>query len=77
MERLFRPFDGLLRGEPWYNGDHMIFVQKGIPALAFTAENIAELMRTVTHTGSDTPDIVDCHKLVQVAASLDSLARAL
>jgi hypothetical protein len=35
-----------------------------------------ELMRTVTHTASDTPDIIDYHKLVEVAESLDALVRS-
>lgn len=76
-EEVFRRFDGLARGEPWFNGDHMIFVQNRVPALAFTSEYVAELMRTVTHTSSDTPDIVDCRKLVEVAQSLDALVRSL
>ena len=76
-EEVFRPFDGLARGEPWFNGDHMIFVQNRVPALALTSEYVAELMRTVTHTSSDTPDIVDCRKLVEVAQSLDALVRSL
>ncbi|MDJ0754352.1 MAG: M28 family peptidase [Ardenticatenaceae bacterium] len=70
VEAVFQRFDGLVRGEPWYNGDHMIFVQNGVPCLAFTTDCIAELMRQVTHTALDTPDIVDCGKLVEVAEAL-------
>jgi aminopeptidase YwaD len=69
--------DGLAQGAPWYNGDHMIFVQGGVPAIAMTAEYMSELMRTVTHTPADTPEIVDCTKLVQVAEALETLVRAL
>jgi hypothetical protein len=36
-----------------------------------------ELMRTVTHTSSDIPEIIDCGKLVEVAESLNALARSL
>lgn len=73
---VFQRFDGLVQGEPWFSGDHMIFVQNGIPAVAFTSEAMPELMRTVTHTAADTPDLVDCPKLVEVAASLDRLVRS-
>jgi len=73
---VFRRFDGLVRGEPWFNGDHMIFVQNQVPSAAFTSECMPELMRTVTHTSLDTPDIVDCRKLIEVAESLNALARA-
>lgn len=75
-EHVFRRFEGLVRGVPWFNGDHMIFVQNSVPALAFTSECMAELMRTVTHTISDTPDIIDCHKLVELAESLNALIRS-
>lgn len=73
---IFGGYDGLVRGEPWYNGDHMIFVQQGVPAAAFTSESMPELMRTVTHTAKDTPDIIDTLKLVELAEALNQLARA-
>ena len=76
-EAVFQRFDGLTRGDQWFNGDHMIFVQSQIPSMAFTSEFMLELMRTVTHTASDTPDIIDCHKLVEIAESLDALVRSL
>jgi aminopeptidase YwaD len=77
VEAVFSEYDGLMRGEPWYNGDHMIFVQNGVPSAAFTSECMPELMRTVTHTVKDTPDIIDTHKLIEVAEALNELARAL
>ncbi len=74
---ILQGFQGFAAGDPWYNGDHMLFVQRGIPCMAFTAERGAELMRTVTHTERDTPDLVDCRKLVDVAGALNRLIRAL
>lgn len=76
-EDVLRRFDGLARGGQWFNGDHMIFVQSRVPSVAFTSECMPELMRTVTHTSSDTPDILDCHKLVEIAESLNALMRSL
>ena len=76
-QTVFSAFDGLMKGELWYSGDHMIFVQRQAPAMAFTSERIFELVQTVTHTHADTPDIIDCRKLVEVAASLNALVRAL
>ena len=75
-DTVLRNFEGLVRGEPWFNGDHMIFVQSGVSCMAITAELMPELMRTVTHTGSDTPDIIDCSKLVEVAQALNALVRS-
>jgi aminopeptidase YwaD len=49
----------------------MIFVQKDIPAIAFTAEHMPELMKTVTHTQLDTPDLIDCARLVELAQALE------
>jgi aminopeptidase YwaD len=74
---VFGRFPGLAGGEAWYSGDHMIFVQGGVPALAVTAECMPELMRTVTHTSADTPDIIDARKLIDVAEALNALVRAL
>jgi len=64
---------GIIEGPPWYQGDHMIFVQKGMPAAAITAERAAELMKTVTHTAKDTPHLIDCRKLVELAQALSDL----
>jgi len=70
-------FDGMIEGEPWHQGDHMIFVQHGIPAIAFTSECMPELMATITHSDRDTPDIVDCSKLVELANALETFIRRL
>lgn len=63
----------LIEGQAWYQGDHMLFVLNRVPALAFTSEMITELMSTITHTPNDTPQMVDCRKLVAVAYALRDL----
>ena len=73
-DAVFGEAGGIIRGELWYSGDHMIFVQSGVPAVAFTAELIAELMATVTHTELDTPDLIDPNMLVNVAQALNNFA---
>ena len=70
---IFGKYGGVMAGEPWYQGDHMIFAQNKKPAIAFTSEKVVELMATVTHSRKDTPDIIDCGKLVELAHSLYSL----
>lgn len=72
-KNVFGRFNGMVEGEPWFNGDHMIFVQKGIPSIALTSENLGALMANITHTSRDTPDIVDERKLVEVAGALKQL----
>lgn len=69
-DRAFGPYSGIVRGEEWHQGDHMVFVQNGRPAIAFASENMRELMATIAHTAADTPDVVDCGKLVELAEAL-------
>ncbi len=74
---VFAAHPGLCPGQPWYSGDHMIFVMNQVPAVAFTAELMPDLMKSVTHTAADTPDLIDARKLVEVAAALNALVRSL
>lgn len=79
-QRVRQTFDahaGLLEGPAWYQGDHAIFVQQGIPALALTSEAVWELTTSITHTAKDTVEIVDASKLVETAGALRLLLRAL
>ena len=69
----FDGLEGMTEGEPWFQGDHMVFVQKGVPSIAVTSERMPELMATVTHTKNDTPDVIDCAKLVEVATAIRRL----
>ena len=60
-------------GEPWFQSDHSIFVQRGVPAVAVTSERFRELSRTVTHTTHDVPEIVDPARLTGIALALKDL----
>jgi len=60
----------LVPGDPWFQGDHAIFVMNGVPALAVTSEHVEELVATVVHTSDDTPELVDVAKLVRLAGAL-------
>jgi aminopeptidase YwaD len=70
IRKLFSRYNTLTAGEQWYQGDHMIFAQQGIPAVALTSDHTMELMTTYTHSPRDTIDIVNCQKLVDVAVAL-------
>lgn len=74
-ETVLADFKGIIQGEQWFSGDHMIFVQKGVACMAFTAEEISELMARVTHTTLDTPDIIDSTKLLECALALKSFVQ--
>lgn len=73
IRETFAAHPGLMEGEPWYQGDHGLFLVNGVPALALTSELVAELMAQITHTPKDTPDTVDPAKLVEVAVALRDL----
>lgn len=73
VERLFANFPDLQAGEPWYQGDHSIFIQKGRPAIALTSANLWELSTYITHTPQDHPELVDPARLVQIAHALREL----
>lgn len=64
-------------GDQWYQGDHMVFVQKKVPAIAITSENVTELMADVTHSEKDTVELVDLEMLVSLASVLKQLIETL
>lgn len=67
---VFGRYKGIMEGDPFYQGDHMVFIQKGVPAVTFTSENMREMLSAITHTPNDIPGIVDCGKLVETAYAL-------
>ena len=77
VRRCFARHPGLLEGEQWYSGDHMIFVQNGVPALALTSEQGMTGLAEVSHTPRDRPELVDPAKLVAVALALQELVQEL
>lgn len=72
-------FKGIEEGTPWPQGDHSIFLQYGVPAIAVSSkwfiDNIAE--QDITHTPKDNPAIVDCSRLVEIAEALEWMIRKL
>jgi len=64
-------------GEPWYQSDHSIFIAQQRPAVAITSTNLMELSTHITHTEKDTPDIIDCHKLADIAYGLRDVVLSL
>jgi aminopeptidase YwaD len=59
---------------PWYQSDHMIFVSQQRPAIAITSDNYLELSTHITHTEKDTPELVECQKLAEIAYGLRDIA---
>ena len=70
-------FDGIVEGSPWAQGDHSIFIQNGCPAMAVSSQWFTDHIdsQEITHTSKDNVDIVDPHKLVEIAQALDNFIR--
>ena len=66
-------YPGLLEGEPWYQGDHGLFLYNQRPALALTSERVLELEQNYVHSMNDTTEIVDPAKLAELALALHNL----
>jgi aminopeptidase YwaD len=69
----FSALEDCVEGEQWYQSDHSIFIQQQVPALALTSDRFMELSTYVTHTPQDSPEIVDCAKLANVALALQDV----
>lgn len=55
-------------GGSWYQGDHSIFIQQGVPAIAVTSQWFLENIdsQEITHTPKDQAGIVNCDKLLVI-----------
>lgn len=63
----------LVDGTPWPQGDHMIFVKNGVPALAITCEAFEHICTEITHTTRDAPNQVEPARLLETALALQDL----
>lgn len=73
IEQVLGGYPELTPGEAWYQGDHSLLVMSGVPALAFTSDQLAELMAEITHTAKDTPEVIDTRRIVALAQALHAL----
>ena len=71
------PYGGIVEGEQWYQGDHSIFMQNGVPAVAVTTMDFKRLSSEIAHTTRDVPEIIDPDKLVEVALAIRDLLGSL
>ena len=70
-------FEGITEGAQWVQGDHSIFIQQNVPAIAVSSswfiDHIDE--QDITHTPKDHPDIVNCHKVVEIAEAISMIIK--
>lgn len=72
-------FEGMTEGLQWVQGDHSIFIQYGVPAIAVSSQWFIDNMadQDITHTPKDNIGIVDCTKIVEIARALNNLIRSI
>jgi len=73
VHKAFSLYACVIEGELWYQSDHMIFVQNRVPALAITSDQFVELSTYITHTPKDSPELVDCEMIINLALALRDL----
>jgi aminopeptidase YwaD len=68
---------GITEGSKWPQGDHSIFLQYGIPAIAVSSKWFIDNIngQDITHTPKDNIEIIDCKKLVEISLTLESFIR--
>ncbi len=66
-------FGSVAEGAQWPASDHMVFVMRGVPALALTSTDFATASGVVSHTPADTPDVVDPELLAEAARFIVAL----
>ena len=60
-------YPGLQEMQPWFQGDHMIFVMNGVPAMALTTTGFMQMETEIAHTSKDSLDKIDVSLLVEAA----------
>ncbi len=68
---------GIVEGSQWLQGDHSLFIQNGVPAIAITSKWLLDNMfsQRITHTVKDNRAIIDCNKIVDITRVLEWLLR--
>lgn len=71
------PADRIAEGPPWMQSDHMVFAQRGVPAVAFTTDQLTTVLAEVAHSPHDVPAQVDVTLLTELSEALAELVRSL
>jgi aminopeptidase YwaD len=64
-------------GDPWPQSDHMMFVMRGIPAIAVTTADARLLRMEIAHTEADVPEVADPDTVVAVANYIERVVHDL
>ncbi|MDG5816183.1 M28 family peptidase [Chitinispirillales bacterium ANBcel5] len=75
---LIKKHPDIVEGSPWPQGDHSIFVQYGVPAVAISSQWFIDNMdnQSITHTPKDNLSIIDYGKIVTIAKAVEAFIRS-
>jgi aminopeptidase YwaD len=75
MKEVIEGSQNIVEGAPWYQGDHSIFLQQGVPAIAVTSKWFIDHVneQEITHTPQDHPDIVDCQRVGEISHAIQQI----
>ncbi len=73
----FKNSSNIKEGIQWPQGDHSIFLQNGVPAIAVSSEWFTEKNESqdITHTEKDNIEIVDFKKVVEIAEVITKMIK--
>ena len=77
LKEILGSTEDLIEGAPWYQGDHSIFLQGGVPAIAVSSAWFVDHVdsQQITHTPADHPDIVNHDRVVEIAGAIQQFIR--
>ncbi len=70
---VMRKYPGIQEMQPWFQGDHMVFVTNEVPAAALTTTGFMQLETEIAHTPKDDLDQINVELLVEAAHFLFDL----
>ncbi len=78
LDEVLGSSEDLIEGVPWYQGDHSIFLQRGVPAIAVSSAWFVDHVdsQQITHTPADHPDIVNHDRVVEIARAIQQFILA-
>jgi aminopeptidase YwaD len=78
LDKVISSSETLVEGDPWVQGDHSIFIQQGIPAIAVSSDWFIKNIdrQRITHTPADHPDIVNHQRVVEIARAIRDFIQA-
>lgn len=77
LHEVFWDASDIIEGQPWYEGDHSLFLQNGCPAIAVSSqwliENFAD--QRLTHTPKDNLSVVSVERVAECALGIAELIK--